>query len=86
MYVSYDPSARATYIRLTDAKVVSTRGVTDLVMVDLDEHQEPVGVEFLTLPNRISADTLHHLADMYPSLKVLMDTDRWLLPAFQPVH
>ncbi|MDO9498103.1 MAG: DUF2283 domain-containing protein [Nocardioides sp.] len=85
MYVSYDPAARATYVRLTDAKVVSTKDVTDLVMVDLDEHQEPVGVEFLTLPNRISADTLHQLADAYPSLKALVDTDRWLLPALQMV-
>ena len=85
MYVSYDPAARATYVRLTDAKVVSTKDVSDLVMVDLDEHGEPIGVEFLTLPNGINADTLHQLADLYPSLKALVETDRWLLPAFQPV-
>lgn len=83
MYVSYDPAARATYVRLTDAKVAVTKEVSDLVMVDLDENLEPVGVEFLTLPNRISMDTLHLLADMYPSLKALVDTDRWLMPAFQ---
>jgi uncharacterized protein YuzE len=85
MYVSYDPAVQATYVKLTEADVVETVEVSDLVMVDVDAHHEPVGVEFLALPNRVSHEMLAQVADAFPGLKVLMETESWLLPVIQPV-
>jgi hypothetical protein len=48
-------------------------------MVDLDEHGQPIGVEFAVLPSRITGEMLGGLADEFPDLKILWDTDRWLL-------
>lgn len=85
MHVSYDPAVRATYIKLSESDVIETVEVSDLLMVDVDVHREPVGVEFLTLPNQITYDMLARVTDAFPSLKLLMETETWLLPAIQHV-
>jgi uncharacterized protein YuzE len=80
MYVSYDPDARATYVKWeTSGKIARTVEIGDSMMVDVDEHDRPLGVEFLMLPNQITAKMLERLADEYPDLKKLRDTDRWML-------
>lgn len=47
MKLSYDPTADALYIELTEKPVVTTRKVSSDLMVDLDEHQQTVGIEVL---------------------------------------
>lgn len=47
--LTYDPEARAAYIRLTDAMIVVTREVTENVLLDLDVDGNLVGVEILNV-------------------------------------
>lgn len=47
MKLNYDPIADALYIGLTEHPVVTTRRVSPDLMVDIDEHDQPVGVEIL---------------------------------------
>jgi len=47
MKLNYDPTADALYIELTENPVVTTRKVTSELMVDLDEHEQVVGIEVL---------------------------------------
>lgn len=78
MYVSYDPAAGATYVRLAEGSVAETRLVGDLVAVDLDDSGVPVGVELLMLPSRIDTQVLDRLVDAHPELGPLLDTTAWL--------
>jgi uncharacterized protein YuzE len=80
MLVSYDAAARATYVQISPDPVVSTVELSDLVMVDLDEHQHPVGVEFLQVPAEITPQMVDLVVERFPILKVLRDPDRWLAP------
>ena len=81
MLVTYDAEAGATYLELADAEVARTVSVSDLVMVDIDAHEEAIGVEFAVPPSKITADMLGRLAERFPQLKGLQDTDTWLLTA-----
>jgi uncharacterized protein YuzE len=81
MLVTYDAEAGATYLEFADAAVARTVSVSDLVMVDLDARDEAIGVEFAVLPSKITADMLGRLAERFPHLKGLRDTDTWLLTA-----
>jgi uncharacterized protein YuzE len=81
MLVTYDAEAGATYLELADAEVARTVSVSDLVMVDLDARDEAIGVEFAVPPSKITADMLYRLAERFPHLKGLRDTDSWLLTA-----
>jgi uncharacterized protein YuzE len=81
MLVTYDAEAGATYLKLADAAVARTVSVSDLVMVDLDARDEAIGVEFAVLPSKITAVMLDGLAERFPDLKGLRDTDAWLLTA-----
>ena len=79
MMVQYDTEAGATYVQLTDAAVAGTVSVSDLVMVDVDEAGQPVGVDFAVLPSRISDSMLAAVADRFPSLEELAVHTEWLL-------
>lgn len=45
--LTYDPVARAVYIRLSDDSVLVTREITDNVILDLDADANLVGIEIL---------------------------------------
>lgn len=80
MNVSYDPGLGVTYVRLVGtAEIARTVSIGDLVMVDVDEHDQPIGVEFLVPPGRISAATIERVVERFPSLKALTETEKWLL-------
>lgn len=79
MLVSYDAEAGVTYVELSEAPIIGTVSVSDLVMVDLGSHGEPAGVEFAVAPARITGAMLDCLGDRFPMLKPLRETDRWLL-------
>lgn len=81
MNVSYDLDAGAVYVQLTAERVARTGSVGDLMMVDLNEHGEPVGVDFALSADKITAAMLDRLGDAYPALKGLRDTDSWLFVA-----
>ncbi len=80
MIVSYDPEVGATYVELlVEHAVARTVSVSDLVMVDLDAHGEPVGVEFAVGPKQITVEMLDRLADRFPTLKDFRYSQQWLL-------
>ncbi len=78
MIVSYDTEVGSTYLALRDDPVVRTVSVSDLVMVDLDEHDEPVGVEFAIGLDRITVEMLERLGERFPTLKGLRNVETWL--------
>lgn len=47
--LTYDPEAKAVYIRLRDDLVLVTREINDSVMIDLDADGNLVGVEVLNV-------------------------------------
>ena len=77
----YDPEARATYLALTDRPVARTVSVSDLVIVDIDDVGEPVGVEFALEPARVTNAMLTALVREFPALRPLVDDRSWLLTA-----
>ena len=80
MLVTYDPAAGATYVELVPAsRVARTVSVTDLVMVDLDVDDQPVGVEFAVSTSQITGGMLASVARAFPALKGLAADRRWLL-------
>jgi uncharacterized protein YuzE len=66
MLVTYDAEVGATYLKLADAVVARTVSVSDLVMVDLDNRGEAIGVEFAVPPSKITAVMLDRLAERFP--------------------
>lgn len=80
MIVSYTDAA--TYVQLADdtVKVRRTVSVSDLVMVDLDQDGEIVGVDFAVPPVAITDAMLGRLADAFPRpFKQLAHDRSWLL-------
>lgn len=47
MRITYDRQAQAAYIYLSDALVITTRRISDVVLVDLDADANVVGIELL---------------------------------------
>ena len=47
-------------------------------MVDVDEHERPVGVELLVRPEHITEPMHDRLVDKFPSLKKLRESHDWL--------
>lgn len=80
MQVSYDVAARATYVELHEGKVSRTVDVSDAVMVDLDEYDNVLGVEFLMLPDEITPEIVERVVEQFAGLKALRDFDTWLQP------
>lgn len=74
--VSYDPDADATYVKVTDAPVARTDVLGDLVTVDLDDAEEPVGVEVLKAPGAITTSDEASVVGRYPSLRAAFEALR----------
>lgn len=82
MFVTFDTEARATYVEVSSAPVVTTVDVSDVVMVDVDGMGQPVGVEFLMLPDAITHAVVMSVVAKFPTLDKLTDLDAWLrIPA-----
>lgn len=47
MHITYDARYRSAYVRLSDGLVVTTRPLSDVVLVDLDADANVIGVELL---------------------------------------
>jgi uncharacterized protein YuzE len=69
MDTDQDPISGATYRSLTSAVVDRTVHVTDLIMVDVDEHGTPVGVEYAVAPSDLTLDDVASLLKAFPSLR-----------------
>lgn len=79
MIVEFDPAAQATYVSLGSDEVVRTHTLSDLVMVDLNREMEPIGVEFVVPPDKITDDMILRVVNAYPTLKHDLYEDRsWL--------
>ena len=79
MLVSYDTEVGSTYVELADTEVRRTVSISDLVMVDLDDSDQPVGVEFAVGPAQITVEMLEALGDRFSDLKGLTHVEDWLL-------
>lgn len=67
--ISVDFVADAAYVKMSGARVASTRQMTDEVLVDLDEFGMVVGIEFLRIAaeipfQRLTDDFHVHSADV----------------------
>lgn len=49
MKMTYDHTADAMYIKLTDNLVITTKPINDSVLIDLDEEDQLVGIEVLNV-------------------------------------
>jgi len=78
MQVSYDTEAGATYVRIAHGTVARTVSVSDLTMVDLDENDQPLGVEFVVPPRAITEQMVLRVTDRFPALDYLLKMDTWL--------
>jgi len=78
MFLTVDTEARATYVAVSSAPVDRTAMVTDSVAVDVDAMGQPIGVEFLMLPERITNDIVGYVIERFPTLEKLRDLDAWL--------
>ena len=77
MQISYDADARATYVRASDGGVAHSIPVSDLVMVDVDRHGAPVGVEFLC---PVTHELVERVVARFPELKEMREFDGRLIP------
>ena len=60
-FVTYDSSANALYVRFTDRDVAKSVELSDSVYLDVDEHDEPVGLEILHADGPLP-DALKHVS------------------------
>ena len=51
--ITYDKEADAMYIYLNERKIKRTKEVSNLVFVDVDSKNQPVGVEILNVSRRL---------------------------------
>ena len=72
LIVSYDPEARAVYVRVKSGRVSKTKKQAPGVFVDLDSKGNLLGVEFLD-PKHIEVNIIQRIARVFkfPGLKHL---------------
>jgi len=63
-----DETTGATYYQVNNSPVVRTVSISDLIMVDVDENDDPVGLEFAMDPSLANYRELAALVDRFPSL------------------
>lgn len=68
MKYNLDKTTGVCYFTLTDAPVARTHSVTNLIMVDLDANNDPIGIEFAMNFNQVSEEDWIALSQAYPSL------------------
>lgn len=79
MLVQYDPDVGATYVVLSETPCARTVEVSDLVAVDVDEHGDPVGVEFAVAVHQITESMIAGVVSVFPELKaVIGDSREWM--------
>ena len=54
MKIEFDPAADAVYIRLKDADVFDTKEASHGVFIDVDEDDEPIGIEIINASKRFA--------------------------------
>ncbi len=86
MYVSYDPEARATYVELLNGDVARALSLSDLVMVDLDDANTVLGIEFATAPRDIEPWMIGLVVDRFLSSKNLPTSTDGFLQAAETPH
>ena len=69
MRAEFDPEVRAWYLTLADAPVSRTVHISDEVLVDLDEGDRVVGVEFLLAPTDLEPVVLDGLLNQFPDIR-----------------
>lgn len=47
MHIRLDPDVNALYIEVRQGRVARTVELTDTIYVDLDDHDAPIGIEFV---------------------------------------
>lgn len=58
MRIEFDQAADAVYIQLKEAEVFDTKDVSTGIFVDVDENDEPIGIEILDASKRFSLQDL----------------------------
>ena len=56
--ITYDKEADAMYIYLNERKIDHTKEVSNLVFVDVDSKNKPVGIEILNVSRRLGRSIL----------------------------
>jgi hypothetical protein len=75
-----DSRTGASYIVLVDRGIVArTINASDLVMVDVDSDDRPVGVELAMDYRKITEDTWRTVVNAWPSLKEVFPDARTLI-------
>ena len=66
--ITYDKEADAMYIYLKERKIKHTREIANLVFVDVDIRNKPVGVEILNVSRRIGKEILRQAKPVYKKM------------------
>jgi uncharacterized protein YuzE len=61
MRVHFDPEADALYVRLDESAIVDSEEVRPGVVLDFNEHDQVVGVEILSVQQRIPSANLRQI-------------------------
>lgn len=67
MKITFDKKADAMYIYLKKKKVFKTRQITDDTIVDLDKNGNVIGIELLSVSERIPIEEISHLDIVHAS-------------------
>lgn len=79
MLVQFDTEVGATYLQVSEAEVARTVHLRDLVMVDVDTQDKPVGVEFAVAPEKVTDLMVEAVAKRFPELEWELVHDRsWM--------
>jgi uncharacterized protein YuzE len=64
MKLHFDEKADAIYLRLDDSKIIESEKISPSIVLDFNEHNQLVGVEILSVKDRIPlANLLDRLLD-----------------------
>jgi uncharacterized protein YuzE len=69
MFAEADMKTGAIYVLLSEASVARTLHVSDVIMVDVDEDDTPVGIEFAVPVASVDQHDWHALAEVVPEVK-----------------
>ena len=58
MKIEFDSTADAVYIRLKEADVFDTKEASHGVFIDVDENDEPIGIEIINVSKRFAIQDL----------------------------
>jgi uncharacterized protein YuzE len=82
--VFYDPNIGGAYGELSACPVKTTISLSDLELVDVNEHGEPVGVEFAVSPGAVTNTMIDSVVERFPDLEALGGRADWLpAPAYR---